>query len=110
MAVAFSRPLSAVSGRVSAEKIKKSGRKNFCLCRVGKGQALLQTLVGALACSGLQMCLWLCVGLCTNFYCIGNASPNIKSLSWFLILPSAFRELNICSGSLIGSSAESNVP
>ena len=45
--------LSAVSGRVSAEKIKKSGRKNFCLCRVGKGQALLQTLVGALACSGL---------------------------------------------------------
>ena len=41
VAVAFSRPLSAVSGRVSAEKIKKSGRKNFCLCRVGKGQALL---------------------------------------------------------------------
>ena len=81
MAVAFCRPLSAVSGRVSAEKIKKSGRKNFCLCPVGKGQALLQTLVGALAYSGLQMCLSLRVGLCTNFYCIGNASPNFKSLS-----------------------------
>jgi len=61
--VALCCPLSAVSGRVSAEKIKKRGKGKIFVF-VGKGTSSFANFGLSVALCGLQMCL----SVCWSFY------------------------------------------